>query len=358
MKPATIIACTRIFTANTSSRCRWRSYSASPKRTSRAASSSSPSSGRARSRAPPWSRCGAAMRRFSPSTIARCAASGAATASTCVTASAPCAAVTVIRSASSFMMPNRAAMQDLFDPVQEEKVALGADAVGLRRFASAIEPEVVGALNGVGALAPFRNMGTPGGYTMSVVMTNCGLAGWVTDLSGYRYTRQDPVSGNPWPPMPAIFLSLAMRAAAVAGFANFLPDACLINRYVPGAKLSLHQDKNETDFTAPIVSVSLGLPAKFLFGGLRRNDRVTRVELGHGDVVVWGPLRGLASRASGSRKAATIRVTARCRLMNPARTIRDIFWAKRRASEAWNRMTSSSPTIGRPDAGFLPPPSE
>ncbi len=204
-------------------------------------------------------------------------------------------------------------MQDLFDLDQEEKVALGADAVVLRRFAWDIEAEVLAALHAVTTLAPFRNMVTPGGYTMSVAMTNCGLAGWVTDLSGYRYTRQDPVSGNPWPPMPAIFLSLAMRAAAVAGFANFLPDACLINRYVPGAKLSLHQDKNETDFTAPIVSVSLGLPAKFLFGGLRRNDRVTRVELGHGDVVVWGRSARLAYHGVDTLKDGDHPATGRCR---------------------------------------------
>jgi len=187
-------------------------------------------------------------------------------------------------------------MHDLFDPNcrEGEKVALGTDAVVLRRFACDIEAELLAALRAVIALAPFRNMVTPGGHTMSVAMTNCGAAGWVTDLSGYRYARQDPVSGNPWPPMPAIFLSLVTRAAAIAGFEDFLPDACLINRYAPGAKLSLHQDKNETDFTAPIVSVSLGLPAKFLFGGLRRNDRVTRLELRHGDVVVWGRTARLA----------------------------------------------------------------
>src|SRR5882672_6614964 len=169
-------------------------------------------------------------------------------------------------------------MHDLFDLDRHEgeKVPLGADGVVLRRFACAVEAELLAALRAVTALAPFRNMVTPGGYTMSVAMTNCGLAGWVTDSSGYRYTRQDPVSGNPWPPMPAVFLSLATRAAAIAGFEVFLPDACLINCYAPGAKLSLHQDKNETDFTHPIVSVSLGLPAKFLFGGLRRNDPVTR----------------------------------------------------------------------------------
>jgi alkylated DNA repair protein (DNA oxidative demethylase) len=204
-------------------------------------------------------------------------------------------------------------MQDLFDLDQGEKVALGADAVVLRGFACDIEAEVLAALNAVAALAPFRNMVTPGGYTMSVAMTNCGLAGWVTDLSGYRYTRQDPVSGNPWPPMPAIFLSLATRAAATAGFEDFVPEACLINRYAPGAKLSLHQDKNETDFTAPIVSVSLGLPAKFLFGGLRRNDRVTRVALRHGDVVVWGRSARLAYHGVDTLKDGEHPATGRCR---------------------------------------------
>src|SRR5712671_1447007 len=255
------------------------------------------------------------MPRFSPSAIVRCAASGAATASTCVTASAPCAAATVIRSASSFMMPNRAAMRDLFDLHSRdgEKVALGADAVVLRRFACDIEAELLATLRAVIALAPFRNMVTPGGHTMSVAMTNCGAAGWVTDLSGYRYARQDPVSGNPWPPMSEAFLILATRAAAIAGFGDFLPDACLINRYAPGAKLSLHQDKNETDFTAPIVSVSLGLPAKFLFGGLRRNDRVTRIELRHGDVVVWGRTKRLAYHGVDVLTEGDHPATRRCR---------------------------------------------
>jgi len=204
-------------------------------------------------------------------------------------------------------------MQDLFDLDREEKVVLGADAVVLRRFACDIEAELLAALHTVTALAPFRNMVTSGGYTMSVAMTNCGLAGWVTDSSGYRYTRQDPVTGDPWPPMPAVFLSLATRAAAVAGFEAFLPDACLINRYAPGAKLSLHQDKNETDFTAPIVSVSLGLPAKFLFGGLRRGDRVTRLELRHGDVVVWGRSARRAYHGVDALKDGEHPVTGRCR---------------------------------------------
>jgi DNA oxidative demethylase len=206
-------------------------------------------------------------------------------------------------------------MHDLFDlhAAEKEKVALGADAVLLRRFACDIAAELLAALNVVIAVAPFRNMVTPGGYTMSVAMTNCGLAGWVTDSGGYRYTRQDPVSGDPWPPMPAIFLSLAARAAAAAGFEDFLPDACLINRYAPGAKLSLHQDKNETDFTHPIVSVSLGLPARFLFGGLRRNDRVTRVELIHGDVVVWGRSARLAYHGVDALKNGEHPATGRCR---------------------------------------------
>jgi len=206
-------------------------------------------------------------------------------------------------------------MPDLFDThtPEMEKVALGADAVVLRRFACDIEAELLAALSAVTALAPFRNMVTPGGYTMSVAMTNCGTAGWVTDLSGYRYMRQDPASGNPWPPMPAIFLSVATRAAATAGFEDFLPDACLINRYAPGAKLSLHQDKNETDFTAPIVSVSLGLPAKFLFGGLRRNDCVTRVGLHHGDVVVWGRSVRLAYHGVDTLKDGEHPATGRCR---------------------------------------------
>ena len=207
-------------------------------------------------------------------------------------------------------------MHDLFDldSREGENVALGADAAVLRRFACGIEAELLTALNAVTALAPFRNMVTPGGYTMSVAMTNCGAAGWVTDLSGYRYTGQDPVSGDPWPPMAAIFLSLATRAAATAGFGDFLPDACLINRYAPGAKLSLHQDKNETDFTQPIVSVSLGLPAKFLFGGLRRNDRVTRLELRHGDVVVWGRSARLAYHGVDTLKDGDHPATGRCRL--------------------------------------------
>lgn len=123
---------------------------------------------------------------------------------------------------------------------------------------------------------------------MSVALSNCGRLGWTTDHDGYRYTPADPLSGRPWPDMPPAFAALGREAAAAAGFAGFEPDACLLNRYEPGARMSLHQDRNERDFSAPIVSVSLGMPAVFLFGGLARSDPAARVPLFHGDVVVWG----------------------------------------------------------------------
>ncbi|HLE68308.1 MAG TPA: DNA oxidative demethylase AlkB [Vicinamibacteria bacterium] len=178
-------------------------------------------------------------------------------------------------------------IQDLFaDEVRE--VALAPGAMLLSGFARPLEGPLVTAVERVSELAPFRHMSTPGGHRMSVAMTNCGALGWVTDRTGYRYDARDPESGRPWPPMPDVFADLAARAAARAGFDGFAPDACLINRYAPGARLSLHQDKNERDFEAPIVSVSLGLPAIFLFGGLNRADRPRRLPLSHGDVVVWG----------------------------------------------------------------------
>ena len=127
-----------------------------------------------------------------------------------------------------------------------------------------------------------------GGFQMSVAMTNCGSLGWVSDESGYRYDRSDPLTGLAWPSMPGVFGELARSAAAAAGFPGFDPDACLINRYEPGAQMGLHQDKNESDMEAPIVSVSLGLPATFLYGGLRRSETPRRFPLLHGDVVVWG----------------------------------------------------------------------
>jgi alkylated DNA repair protein (DNA oxidative demethylase) len=176
---------------------------------------------------------------------------------------------------------------DLFaDEIREVAIAPGA--MLLSGFARSLEVPLVTALRQVSELAPFRHMSTPGGHRMSVAMTNCGALGWVTDRTGYRYEDFDPESGRPWPPMPDVFADLAARAAAEAGFHGFAPDACLINRYIPGAHLSLHQDKNERDFQAPIVSMSLGLPATFLFGGLNRADRPRRLPLSHGDVVVWG----------------------------------------------------------------------
>ena len=177
-------------------------------------------------------------------------------------------------------------------------------AVLLRGFALRFEGELIPALREIVAQAPFRRMSTPGGHQMSVAMTNCGQAGWVTDPSGYRYDGVDPNSGQPWPAMPAVLRDLADEAAAEGGFKGFSPDACLINRYVPGARMSLHQDKDEQDFAAPIVSVSLGLPAIFLFGGAVRSDKPARFRLLHGDIVVWGgPSRlffhGVAPLAEG-----------------------------------------------------------
>lgn len=180
---------------------------------------------------------------------------------------------------------------DLFggdDPAQHGRVALGTQSVVLRGFALPAVDALLAGVDDVIAQAPFRHMETPGGYTMSVALTNCGELGWTTDARGYRYSRIDPVSGQPWPAMPQAFRQLAEDAAREAGFADFAPDACLVNRYAPGSRLSLHQDRNERDYGAPIVSVSLGMPAMFLFGGDDRADRAARVPLFHGDVVVWG----------------------------------------------------------------------
>jgi DNA oxidative demethylase len=158
----------------------------------------------------------------------------------------------------------------------------------LHGFALDRGPGLVAAIEDISAAAPFRHLVTPGGFRMSVAMTNCGSVGWVSDRRGYRYDACDPLSGLPWPPMPPVFLEMAQLAARAGGFSGFEPDACLINRYEPGARLTLHQDKDESEFSAPIVSVSLGLPATFLFGGDSRKDKQRRVPLQHGDVVVWG----------------------------------------------------------------------
>jgi DNA oxidative demethylase len=158
----------------------------------------------------------------------------------------------------------------------------------LRGFALDIVTALLAEVEYIETAAAFRHLETPGGFRMSVAMTNCGSLGWVSDQRGYRYTTHDPLSCQPWPPMPTVFSALAERAAQAAGFEGFNPDACLINRYVPGARLTLHQDKDENELRAPIVSVSLGLPAIFLFGGNARKDKQRRISLQHGDVVVWG----------------------------------------------------------------------
>jgi alkylated DNA repair protein (DNA oxidative demethylase) len=184
----------------------------------------------------------------------------------------------------------------------QESIAEGA--VLLRGFARSFGDDLIAALRDIVAQAPFRRMHTPGGHQMSVAMTNCGDYGWVTDRTGYRYDPNDPEAGTPWPAMPSSFRALAGQAAVEIGFDGFAPEVCLINRYVPGARMSLHQDKDELDLGAPIVSVSLGLPAIFLFGGLNRSDKTRRFRLEHGDVAVWGgPARlafhGVAPLADG-----------------------------------------------------------
>jgi alkylated DNA repair protein (DNA oxidative demethylase) len=196
---------------------------------------------------------------------------------------------------------------DLFDSVADaqpwrEEIADGA--VLLRAFVRPIESELIAAVRAIVAQSPFRRMTTPGGHLMSVAMTNCGAQGWITDHTGYRYDPIDPRTGAPWPAMPPVLRDLALRAAEQGGFTGFAPDACLVNRYTPGTRLSLHQDKDELDYAAPIVSVSLGLPATFLFGGMARSDKPRRFRLVHGDVVVWGgPNRlayhGVAALADG-----------------------------------------------------------
>lgn len=196
---------------------------------------------------------------------------------------------------------------DLFESlpdVRPAQEAMAEGAVLLRGFAKPAEAELVAALGDIAEQAPFRHMVTPGGHPMSVAMTNCGSLGWVTDRTGYRYDAHDPETAKPWPAMPAPFRELARQAADRAGFGGFTPDACLVNRYQPGAKMSLHQDRDEGDFGAPIVSVSLGLPAIFLFGGPKRSNKPRRFRLEHGDVVVWGgPARlyfhGIAPLADG-----------------------------------------------------------
>jgi alkylated DNA repair protein (DNA oxidative demethylase) len=215
------------------------------------------------------------------------------------------------------MTRNPAVSGDLFSDLSQqvfENVPLAEGAVLLRGFAVNEAKILWEALNAIVAVAPFRHMITPGGFRMSVAMTNCGDTGWISDAKGYCYSPIDPLTGFHWPEMPVPFRQLARSAAAAAGFDGFNPDACLVNRYEPGARLTLHQDKDEHDYSQPIVSVSLGLPAVFLFGTNTRKDRPRRIRLESGDVAVWGgPARkfyhGIAPLADGEDS-----VTGRCRI--------------------------------------------
>jgi alkylated DNA repair protein (DNA oxidative demethylase) len=192
--------------------------------------------------------------------------------------------------------------------------AIAEGATLLRGFAGESVPRLMDDLAKIVERAPYRHMVTPGGFRMSVAMTNCGQAGWVSDAKGYRYDARDPETGLLWPAMPASFSQLAAGAAREAGYPGFQPDACLINRYEPGARLTLHQDRNERDYTAPIVSVSLGLPAVFLFGGATRKERPRRMRLESGDIVVWGGATRLAYHGIASLKDGEHPLTGRCRL--------------------------------------------
>jgi DNA oxidative demethylase len=187
-------------------------------------------------------------------------------------------------------------MHDLFTAAElaEQPAAIAPGAMLLRGFALPFVDGIVAALGDIGTEAPFRHMTTPWGAAMSVAMTNCGEAGWLADRTGYRYDPIDPQTGRRWPALPACFRALAIAAAKAAGYPDFAPDACLVNRYAPGTRLTLHQDRDERDYAHPIVSVSLGLPATFLFGGLARRDPVRRLPVRHGDVVVWGGRSRLA----------------------------------------------------------------
>jgi alkylated DNA repair protein (DNA oxidative demethylase) len=209
------------------------------------------------------------------------------------------------------MQSNLALFENNADPLMQ---TMADGAVLLRGFALAQAADLMEQVNRIAAAAPFRHMVTPGGFRMSVAMTNCGRAGWVSDRKGYRYAALDPEAQAPWPAMPDSFAKLASSAAAAAGYAGFQSDACLINRYEPGARMTLHQDKNEQDFAAPIVSVSFGLPAVFLFGGLNRKDRARRVPLETGDVVVWGGPSRLFFHGVNPLKDGEHALTGRCRI--------------------------------------------
>lgn len=195
-------------------------------------------------------------------------------------------------------------MCSLFD-FDRRQLALDPGAELLEGFALSVDRELLDAIARIAEAAPFRHLETPGGRSMSVAMTNTGRLGWVSDRQGYRYSEVDPLTHRRWPAMPAVFANLAQSAAAAMGFERFAPEACLVNRYEPGTRLSLHQDRDERNLDQPIVSVSLGVDAAFMWGGQTRGDRVRRIKVHHGDVVVWGgPARltyhGVDTLAPGS----------------------------------------------------------
>ena len=206
--------------------------------------------------------------------------------------------------------------RDLF---QDDGAAAGPEKIGegavlLRGFALRDAAEIAAELKKIAAAAKPRKMQTPGGHFMSVSMTNCGEAGWTTDRKGYRYARLDPESGRPWPEIPAVMMKLAAQAAEAAGYKDFRPDSCLVNHYEPKSKMGLHQDKNEEDYSQPIVSVSLGLPATFLFGGVKRSDPTRKIRLEHGDVVVWGGRSRMVYHGVMPLKAGEHEITGSARI--------------------------------------------
>ena len=228
--------------------------------------------------------------------------------------SAPEAAQPALSHGSRHAAPAHGTTGDLFgvfEPARITPLGPGAVLLGARALEAALG--LLGGLRSVHEAAPFRRMSVPGGHTMSVAMTSCGPAGWITDRHGYRYSTTDPDSGRPWPPLPEPFRDLAQAAAAEAGFPGFQPDTCLINRYEPGARMALHQDRDERDQGAPIVSVSLGLAATFLWGGLARAEPARRLPLHHGDVVVWGGPSRLCFHGIAPLREGKHPLTGRCR---------------------------------------------
>ncbi|MFT8367081.1 MAG: DNA oxidative demethylase AlkB [Gluconobacter cerinus] len=214
-------------------------------------------------------------------------------------------------------------MEDLFAEMRV-RTELGTGAVWLPGFVDSVADQLLQHIHSLSQISPFRFMMTPGGRSMSVAMTSCGACGWYTDKRGYRYVRHDPMTGQYWPDMPDIFRHIAVAAAQEAGFSNFTPVSCLLNRYEPGAKMGLHQDRDEDDLASPIVSVSLGVPARFAFGGLQKTDPVRRFDVRHGDVMVWGGPSRLAwhgvspVRETFHQQTGAMRYNLTFRAINPA----------------------------------------